>query len=208
MDFTKAIKEISVSEREYKDFVKNNINDTHEIDEYLFRIKEDIEFKLFNEKSKLKIEIDELLKNNFVYIKNKDVYYCKDLNGLFPNFETFKFGKNNTYYGFNLNNSKLKFSGYNGSSINEKEANYIHDIWKRYDTAPKKVVINNLYMPITYYNIKTKEWNYITSEGEKKKFNIYQSGDSSLIPIYRLENHKKVIFTLIKENLIPKGLSM
>ena len=171
MDFTKAITEINVSEGEYKDFVKNNINDTEEIEEYLLRIKEDIKFKLFDEKSKFKIEIDELLENSFVYIKNKDVYYCKDLNGLFPNFKTFQFGKSSTSNVFDLDTSDLEFSGYKGASINEKEVRYIYNKWNRYcgttainnnskdnENIEEKLLFENIEMPITYYSINTREY--------------------------------------------------
>ena len=221
MNFTKAITEVSVSEGEYKDFVKNNINDTEEIEEYLLRIKEDIKFKLFNENSKLKIEIDKLLKNNFVYIKNKDVYYCKDLNGLFPNFEKFQFGKDDTYYAFSEDSSKLNFNAYKGSYINEKEADYLYKIWKKCKDVNnkidakdkdinKKLILMNLSMPITYYDYDTKgkKFSYITSNGYKYNFDRYREGYSSLVPVYRLENNKQALFTLIKENLMPQGLSI
>lgn len=221
MNFTKAITEVSVSEGEYKDFVKNNINDTEEIEEYLLRIKEDIKFKLFNENSKLKIEIDKLLKNNFVYIKNKDIYYCKDLNGLFPNFEKFQFGKDDTYYAFSEDSSKLNFNAYKGSYINEKEADYLYKIWKKCKDVNnkidakdkdinKKLILMNLSMPITYYDYDTKgkKFSYITSNGYKYNFDRYREGYSSLVPVYRLENNKQALFTLIKENLMPQGLSI
>ena len=71
MDFTRAVKEVNVTEEEYKYFIKNNINYTDEINKYLLRVKEDIKFKLFNQNSKFKIELDKLLLNKFVYIKNK-----------------------------------------------------------------------------------------------------------------------------------------
>ena len=48
MDFTKAIKEISISEDEYKGFVEKNATEFDEFNKYLLKIKDDIEFKLFN----------------------------------------------------------------------------------------------------------------------------------------------------------------
>ena len=91
MNCTKPVDEINLSEEEYKEFIENNIVIFKEFDECLSKIEEDIKFKLFDDNSKLKKEFDKLLKNNFVYIKNKDIYYCDELNGLFPNFETFEF---------------------------------------------------------------------------------------------------------------------
>ena len=208
MDFTRAVKEVNVTEEEYKYFIKNNINYTDEINKYLLRVKEDIKFKLFNQNSKFKIELDKLLLNKFVYIKNKDIYYCKDLHGIFPNFQTFVFGKNNTYYSFRMEVSKLRFSGYQGVSINEKEADYLYKKWSDSIKLKNKLPIKNLPMPITYYNGNTKNWEYIDLDGKKNKFNIYVNGYSSLIPIYRLEKNKKLIFTLIKKDFIPEGLSI
>ena len=53
MDFTRGVKEVNVSEGEYKSFVENNITEFDDFNKYLLKVEESIEFKLFGEKSKL-----------------------------------------------------------------------------------------------------------------------------------------------------------
>ena len=73
MDFTRGVKEVNVSEGEYKSFIENNITEFDDFNKYLLKVEESIEFKLFGEKSKLKIEFDNLLQKDFVYIKNEEL---------------------------------------------------------------------------------------------------------------------------------------
>ena len=58
MSFTKPVDVINVSADGYKEFIENNIVDFEEFDEYLTKIVEDINFKLFDEDSKLKNEFE------------------------------------------------------------------------------------------------------------------------------------------------------
>ena len=205
MDFTRAVEKVNISEEEYRVFIEQNIYDTYEIDEYLEKIAENIKFVICDKNSKFKMEVDNLLKNEFVYIKNKDVYYCNELDGLFPNFNTFSFGENHTFNSLNLDRSKLNFSEYKGRSIYENELDYIYNRLKNSKNNQSKSPISSLSTPITYYD---KSWKYINDSGKKRYFNGGYSEDySTLMPIHKLQNNKNKIFTLIEENLILEGLS-
>lgn len=200
MDFTKAVKEINVSEEEYKDFVENNITEFHEFNKYLLKVEESIEFKLFNKKSKLKIEFDKLLQEDFVYIKNKNVLYCKDLNAIFPDFHTFKFSKFKTSAYFDIKLFKNKFSEYTGRVINLEEAKYLYEhgiVEKLGDDSES----NRLsYFDGLNYKICCNE------NGGNYSFGRHNY-DSYNIPVYKVDNIKEKIYIFIKENLIPDGLS-
>lgn len=164
MNFTRAVEEVNISEEEYRVFIEQNIYDTYEIDEYLEKIAENIKFVICDKNSKFKMEVDNLLKNEFVYIKNKDVYYCNELDGLFPNFNTFSFGENHTFNSLNLDRSKLNFSEYKGRSIYENELDYIYNRLKNSKNNQSKSPISSLSTPITYYD---KSWKYINDSGKK-----------------------------------------
>lgn len=153
MNYTKPVDMINVSEEEYRDFIENNIVDFKEFRKCLTNIEKDIEFKLLDNTSELKKEFDKLLENNFVYIKNKDIYYCNELNGLFPNFETFKFGKCHTYLPFDEARLKLKFNDYQGRLINKKEKNYIYK-FKQEKPLKKKFSTND----ISYFEKNQYYW--------------------------------------------------
>ena len=200
MDFTKAIKEISISEDEYKGFVEKNATEFDEFNKYLLKIKDDIEFKLFNENSKLKIEFEKLLKEDFVHIKNKDVFYCKDLNAIFPNFYTFNFSKFKTSASFDIKLFKNKFSEYTGRLINLEEAKYLykHAIVQILSNEPHNNRLS--YLDGCSYNI------CCGCSGGNYKFGNYNY-DSYNIPIYAIEAIGNKINIFIKENFIPKELS-
>lgn len=199
MSFTKSIDVVNVSEEKCKKFIEENIVDFNEFDEVVSKISEDIKFNLFDDSSKLKIELDRILENNFVYIKNKDIYYCKELNGLFPNFSTFEFGKCTTDERFDKNTLKLEFSDYKGRLINKNESRYIY----RYKN--KKPLEEKFWCRyISYCDNDLYFWN---NANIQCSFNIISRYDSYHIPIYDLKNYSNNILNLIQENLIPEGLS-
>lgn len=200
MDFTRAVKEVNINEDEYKNFVENNITEFHDFNKYLLKVEESIEFKLFNKKSKLKIEFDKLLQKDFVYIKNEDVYYCNELNAIFPNFDTFIFSKFKTSGIFNAIYFKDKFSKYRGRLINLEEAKYLykHGIVSKLSDNPKNNRLS--YSDGFIYKICCNK------EGSNYFFGYYDF-DSYNIPIYKTEDIKEKIYIFIKENLIPDGLS-
>ncbi|WP_270771116.1 hypothetical protein [Intestinibacter bartlettii] len=200
MDFTKAIKEISVSEDEYKDFIENNITEFNEFNKSLLKIENDINFKLFNKSSKLKIEFKQLLQEDFVYIKNKDIYYCKDLNGIFPDFYSFNFSSFKTSADFNIKLFENKFSGYTGRLINLEEAKYLyeHEIVSILSNTPEKNRLS--YFDGNNYRICSNKG------GDNYLFGNFNY-DSYNIPIYEIKKSKNILSIFIKEQFIPEGLS-
>lgn len=118
MEYIKAIDEINFNSEEVRNYIENNIEESEVLELFLKDIESDIKFKLENEQSKLRKEIDGLLRNDYIYIKNKDVFFNTQLNILMPNLETYKNG--------NIINN-LKFGKYNGRLINKLESKSIYN---------------------------------------------------------------------------------
>ncbi|CAH0436622.1 hypothetical protein CQ395_03670 [Clostridium neonatale] len=81
------------------DFVKNNIN----------------QLEILNK------EIHTLLENDWIYIKNKKVYYNSNLNALFPDLLTFIIGFCPIREEFNDDSLRLEFGGFHGRIMTDIE---------------------------------------------------------------------------------------
>lgn len=158
--------------------------------------------KLF---SKLTSEIEALLKDKWIYIKNKQVYYHSEINALIPDFSKFKASSCNTYYSFDISTLNVDFNDYKGRIVH-------HDELKRILDENKK--IRNLEKAIAYTILENGyQWVYASDVETKKNFNYSWKNESYHIPIYKLaENNKKynkkeILSIWIKNNLIPDKLS-
>lgn len=190
---TKTINKIIVDEENIPDLVKEQLS---------IMLDEELNKKI-EQLISLNGEIKELLKNKWVYIQNKDVFYNNDTIGLFPNFSKFELGHCSTYYLFDNKSLKLKFNGYDGRIPNVSEM---------------MSIIGNIKLNENYMNYTIRDENkykYMTKNKEIFLFDISDRGESCNIPIYTLKtsnnfnrnNIAKVIELWFQSDLIPAGLS-
>lgn len=74
-----------------------------------------------NQLNKLNKEVIDLLSNNWIYMKNKRVYYNTQLNSLFPDLVTFVIGFCPIRDRFNDDSLRLKFGQYQGRIMTDVE---------------------------------------------------------------------------------------
>lgn len=202
MSFTKPVDAVNVSEEVYANFVENNIVNFKEFEEYLLKIENDIKFKLFDKNSKLKNEFDTLLKQDYIYIKNKDVYYWNKFNAISPNFNSIdEFGHCSSGK-FDSNSLRLNFKGYNGRIINCEEVEYFWKFLlknKNFKLKPRRLTFCDANKNYKWYE-----------DGVVCDFLSCYSIESYHIPLYDLKIYPKnrKIYNFLEENLIPEGLSI
>ncbi len=146
---------------------------------------------------------------NWLKFQNKDVFYNKDVCGLFPNFYTFVVGNSKTLYQYDPKTFNGNFHGYKGDLITREEF--------------KKVFCNNWdYLTEnfgwrfgSYFTIaNTNEFCVNTNGDDFCKWNGTYNYNSYHIPIFRFGNENaspfleaKLIYHLLRNKLIPVGLS-
>ena len=178
MEYIKPVYEIDVDKQEVKDYIENNIEDTEEFEKFLKQVESDIKFKLTNKDSELKKEIDNLLKNDFVYIKSIDMYYNSRFNILIEDFK-----------GYNPKSSNIRDSKFVSNScrlMNKEELNY----FAKDNLFKEKVILKQF----KYSNIKSCSLCIKTQKGKRvvKKIDFK---DGNLMILF------------LERELIPKGLT-
>lgn len=185
MEYIKFVDEVILKKDEVKDYIKNNnIEDSEELRLLLKNIKEDIIYKLSNNQSKLKKEIDTLLKKDFVYIKNKDVYFCTKFSILIPNLKKIK-----------LQNNNFKFSEYNWRLIKKEEYDFL--INSREKIISKDLMINDR-LPSNKEKVDISACNIFCTVSNKLLEKIKKTN---------LHNAEKILLFLEK-GLIPDDLTI
>lgn len=181
MEYIKPVYEIDVDKQEVKNYIENNIEDTEEFEKFLKEVERDIKFKLTNKDSELKKDIDDLLKDDFVYIKNMDMYYNSKFNVLIENLKKYN-PKSKTI-------SNFKFGNNNPRLTNKEEIKYF---------AKNEYFRKNVFFKyIDFENIKT--CSLIENMG------IYET----FVEGMELKESKdfELIFKFLENGIIPKGLN-
>ncbi len=130
-------------------------------------------------------EVKNILKNKWVYIKNKKVYYNTELCSLFPDLLTFTIGFCPIREEFNDNSIRLRFGQYNGRIMTYAELLKILDD-------------NGCIQNISFYNytVFLNGIKFVDKDNKEKiqnfndKSNLYLSYH---IPMYELSKNKTVI---------------
>lgn len=193
-----AIREIYVDDKNIDRFV--NHESKNEILNELYQ---------FNRKfSDLLSEVENLIEEKWVYIKNKKVYYHSDIVALVPDFNEFTLGNCSTYFRFEESTLNLEFNGYSGCVIRHNELLKIIDN----ECGVKNIVIQDAY---TVSESKGEyQWVSKWDINSKKSFSSSSRYRSYHIPIFRLHNKniknlnsKETLITWIKNDLLPDSLS-
>lgn len=178
MEYIKPVYEIDVDKQEVKNYIENNIEDTEEFEKFLKQVESDIKFKLTNKDSELKKEIDNLLKDDFVYIKNMDMYYNSKFNILVEDFKN-----------YNPKSSNIKDSKFGSNScrlMDKKELNY----FAKDNFFKEKVILKEF----RYSNIKSCSLRIKTQKGKRIVKQI-DFKDGNLMILF------------LERELVPKGLT-
>lgn len=178
MEYIKPFYEVNLDKAEVKNYIENNIEDTEEFKKLLKEIESDIKFKLTNKDSELKKEIDNLLKDDFVYIKNMNMYYNSKFNILIGDLKN-----------YNPRSSDIKGSKFGSNScrlMNKEEVDYFSES----EFFKKNVLLKY----IESSNIEI--WNLPKLKDGKK----------NIVKQINIEN-SELIFRFLENGIIPKGLT-
>ncbi len=193
------------------------------LDSFASNIDENISDLLKDEIQDIKSKCDfvlegvtELLKDNWVYIGNKGVYYINEIASIHPDLYDYECEIRNTNYPFDKANLNLKFNGFEGSLMSPKE---IKKIYQKESGLPFEVndalglSVNDIYYSCIAYEDEEKYFYYKFKNETMYEFGRYGFGDAYVVPIYRLNEKDsekltaaKVIELWLKYDLIPVKL--
>lgn len=167
--------------------------------------------KYNNGLQKLLTEITDLLDQNsrWIYIKNKNVYYNKEIKSLIPNLSQFELSSCGTCYEFDDINIKLNFESFEG------QLPTIDELYKMIDG--KSQIQSKSVDVITIIDKQSGErfW-YDSRNGDLEPFNSSKKYISYHVPIYHLidteeQNEQmsnfKTLVMWLDNDLIPEGLT-
>lgn len=187
----------------------NNIFITEDLLEKLIILERETRIEeVLKQFDTLRDEIETILKDDWVKIKNKDVYYLRSEDMLVPNLVSFNCSESYTYRNFDENQFDNKFEDFYGSIPTSKE---LKNIFKEnspfisFESLKNKNISNYLTCIYegkihytTYYHITSDEWYY--------DFNGSTQSYSVNIPVFRLKEVTDNVSKFIRHYLIPEKL--
>lgn len=142
------------------------------------RVDNELNLNLLNE------EVEELIKNKWIYMRNKNVYYNNELISLFPDLNTFIIGYCPTYREFDDKSLKLRFGEYQGRVLTYLELLKILDE----DGSIQGIQFYNYTVFLNGIRWVDKDERDIT-----RKFNSQNPYLSYSIPIFELNREQSLI---------------
>lgn len=142
------------------------------------RVDNELNLNLLNE------EVKELIKNKWIYMRNKNVYYNNELISLFPDLNTFVIGYCPTYREFDDKSLKLRFGEYQGRVLTYLELLKILDE----DGSIQGIQFYNYTVFLNGIRWIDKDEREIT-----RKFNSKNPYLSYHIPIFELNREQSLI---------------
>lgn len=157
----------------------------------------------------LRNEVEEILKDDWVKIKNKDVYYIRSRDIVVPNLINFNCSESYTQYGFKENEFINEFEGFKGKLPTREELEVIFKEKSPFITNGE-IKIMNQSMYFTY--ITDERMLYYTYYMDNEfysgfyYFNNYNRNYSINIPVFSLNEIKDDVSKFIRYYLVPEKL--
>jgi hypothetical protein len=158
----------------------------------------------------LRDEIETILKDDWVKIKNKDVYYLRSEDMLVPNLVNFHCSESGTNHAFKENEFDNEFEEFIGTLPTREE---LEEIFKENSPFTTNGMLNianqeqrftHIINGIIYYTFYRNSNKFDTSSYD---FNTYSASYSINIPIFSLNEIKDDLSKFIRYYLIPENLN-
>lgn len=196
---TRQIKLIGITKQEFEQEIFHTVAEkvncqTHKMQEALLKIK------VFAEKL--------LEKEDWIYMKNRNVYYNHSVKGIFPNFRDYVIGHCSINKGFLQDPFCEKFSDFEGTLMTLEE--FYSAFVKNRDWIERRFPI-----PVSdlFFTVDDMQYCYSLNGIDSKKWGSFFKEESYHIPIHRLYSKEirdlssvQVLYLWLSRNLIPQNL--
>lgn len=196
--------------------ITENINDIS-INEDLLRLLLDSEREkrindAFSKFNMLNDELKALFEDNWIKIKDKEIYYIASLDLLIPDLRKFECSRSSTYFNFNTDDFQNVFQGFKGTLPSLTELRNIFNDKSIFCDGNNIRIKNGTFSNVCFSFEGNGYYQYIHSNGHKFNegsgvFGRYINNSSINIPIFRLNNILNNIMKFILNELQPEKLS-